>query len=110
MSRSMVSNDSTEISRSWLFRISTKRDMCVPLKLCGSPTYMLNMAMVCWTPPLLSRDADRMADGLDADLVDREVAGIRRALHVWNGEAIRGIHCRVLLWSEVHRGADYRLR
>jgi hypothetical protein len=33
-----------------------------------------------------------MANGLDANLVDREAAGIRRALHVWNREAIRGIH------------------
>ena len=43
ISRRMVSNDSTEISRSWPLRISTKRDMCVPLKLCGRCTYMLNI-------------------------------------------------------------------
>ena len=53
--RSMSSNDSTEISPSWLFRISTKRDMCVPLKLCGRCTYMLKVAMVCCTPLLRSR-------------------------------------------------------
>src|SRR5512141_520262 len=28
--------------------------MCVPLKLCGRCTYMLKVAMVCCTPPLLS--------------------------------------------------------
>src|SRR3970040_234393 len=28
--------------------------MCVPLKLCGRCTYMLNVAMVCCTPTLLS--------------------------------------------------------
>jgi hypothetical protein len=27
-----------------------KRDMCVPLKWCGRPTYMLNIATVCCTP------------------------------------------------------------
>ena len=46
---SMARNDSTEISRS-ACRISTKRDMCVPLKLCGRLTYMLNVAMVCCSP------------------------------------------------------------
>src|SRR3954462_4437883 len=41
----------TVISRSCASRISTKRDMCVPLKWCGRPTYMLKVAMVCWAPP-----------------------------------------------------------
>src|SRR5512145_796558 len=50
----MPSNDSTEISRPCWLRICTKRDMCVPLKLCGRCTYMLNVAMVCCTPTLLS--------------------------------------------------------
>jgi len=50
----MIGKFSTEISRSWLFRISTKRDMWVPLKLWGRPTYMLNKAMVCWMPADLS--------------------------------------------------------
>src|ERR1039458_4063570 len=50
----MLSNDSTEISRSCWLSISTKRDMCVPLKLCGRCTYMLKVAMVCCTPTLLS--------------------------------------------------------
>ena len=54
MSLSLIGKLSTEISRSWLFKISTKRDMWVPLKLCGRPTYMLNMAMVCWMPADLS--------------------------------------------------------
>src|ERR1700730_909837 len=49
MVRSMPRNDSTEISRSPC-RISTKRDMCVPLKLCGRLTYMLKLAMVCCSP------------------------------------------------------------
>src|SRR5256885_969901 len=49
MARSMPRNDSTEISRSPC-RISTKRDMCVPLKLCGRLTYMLKLAMVCCSP------------------------------------------------------------
>src|SRR6185437_5421894 len=49
MVASMERNDSTEISRS-VCRISTKRDMCVPLKLCGRLTYMLNVAMVCCSP------------------------------------------------------------
>ena len=42
ISRSITRKVSGEISRSWAFRISTKRDMCVPLKWCGRPTYMLN--------------------------------------------------------------------
>ena len=46
---SMARKDSTEISRSPC-RISTKRDMCVPLKLCGRLTYMLKLAMVCCSP------------------------------------------------------------
>ena len=46
---SIARKDSTEISRSPC-RISTKRDMCVPLKLCGRLTYMLNLAMVCCSP------------------------------------------------------------
>src|SRR5574340_1567254 len=50
----MVSKASTEISRSCSLRISTKRDMCVPLKLCGRCTYMLKVATVCCTPMLLS--------------------------------------------------------
>jgi hypothetical protein len=54
ISCSMSLKDSTEISGSWLLRISTKRDMCVPLKLCGSSTYMLKLAMVCCTPWLRS--------------------------------------------------------
>src|SRR6267378_1779070 len=49
MVRSMPRNDSTEISRSPC-KISTKRDMCVPLKLCGRLTYMLKLAMVCCSP------------------------------------------------------------
>src|SRR3569833_422321 len=53
--RSMLSNDSTVISRSWLFRISMKRDICVPLKWWGRCTYMPKVAMVCWVPLLLSR-------------------------------------------------------
>src|SRR5688572_19696422 len=51
ISRSITWKVSTVISRSWAFRISTKRDMCVPLNWCGSPTYMLNVAMVCCTLP-----------------------------------------------------------
>src|SRR5512146_1365207 len=51
----MPSNDSTEISRPCWFSICTKRDMWVPLKLCGRCTYMLKVAMVCCTPTLLSR-------------------------------------------------------
>ena len=38
---------STVSSRSCALRISTKRDMCVPLNWCGRPTYMLKVAMVC---------------------------------------------------------------
>jgi len=45
----MARKDSTEISRS-VCRISTNRDMCVPLKLCGRLTYMLNVAIVCCSP------------------------------------------------------------
>src|SRR5436853_2778694 len=46
---SIARNSSTEISRSpW--RISTNRDMCVPLKLCGRLTYMLKVAIVCCSP------------------------------------------------------------
>ena len=44
--RIVSSNDSTEIARSWLLKISTKRDICVPLKSCGSRTYMLKSATV----------------------------------------------------------------
>src|SRR5690242_16533579 len=49
ISASSAPNDSTEISRSWC-RISTNRDMCVPLKLWGRFTYMLKFATVCWWP------------------------------------------------------------
>jgi hypothetical protein len=42
---------STVISRSCASRISTKRDMCVPLKWCGRPTYMLKVATVCCASP-----------------------------------------------------------
>src|SRR5437016_5775482 len=51
ISRSMTWKVSTVISRSCSSRISTKRDMWVPLKWCGRQTYMLNTAMVCCTPP-----------------------------------------------------------
>src|SRR5688572_3758074 len=51
ISRSMTWKLSTVISRSCASRISTKRDMCVPLKWCGRPTYMLNTAMVCCAAP-----------------------------------------------------------
>ncbi len=51
MAASISLNDSTEISRSCSFRISTKRDMCVPLKLWGRCTYMLKFAIVCCSPP-----------------------------------------------------------
>ena len=79
--RSMLGKFSIEISRSWLLRISTKRDMCVPLKLCGRPTYMLNTAMVCWTPPS-GRGPHRVTDRLDADAVDGDLPGVGRVLHV----------------------------
>src|SRR5438552_3502208 len=51
ISRSMTWKVSTVISRSCSSRVSTKRDMWVPLKWCGRQTYMLNTAMVCCTPP-----------------------------------------------------------
>src|SRR5690348_10444071 len=55
-SRSTISSSitlkvSTEISRSCAFRISTKRDMWVPLNWWGRPTYMLNVATVLCAPP-----------------------------------------------------------
>ncbi len=90
---------STEISRSWPLRISTKRDMCVPLKLCGRPTYMLNMAMVCCTPPLLVLHLDRVADGLDADLVDRRSGGCRREILDVHGRIVLGLWACV--WPSV---------
>ncbi len=37
-----------------LCRISTKRDMCVPLKSWGRFTYMLKVAMVCCSPAVRS--------------------------------------------------------
>ena len=49
IARSMPRKDSTEISRPPC-RISTKRDMCVPLKSCGRLTYMLKVAIVCCSP------------------------------------------------------------
>src|SRR4029079_19393824 len=49
ISASSAPKDSTEISRSRC-KISTKRDMCVPLKLCGRFTYMLKFATVCCSP------------------------------------------------------------
>ena len=49
ISPSIARKESTEISRSSC-RISTKRDMCVPLKLCGRFTYMLKVAIVCCSP------------------------------------------------------------
>src|SRR5678815_5316311 len=51
ISRTICWKVSTVISRSFASRISTKRDMCVPLKWCGRPTYMLKLATVCCTPP-----------------------------------------------------------
>ena len=50
ISVSMSRKDLTVISYSWLFRMATKRDMWVPLKLWGSSTYMLKVAMVCCSP------------------------------------------------------------
>src|SRR6185369_931633 len=52
ISRTICWKVSTVISRSFASRISTKRDMCVPLKWCGRPTYMLKVATVCWIPPV----------------------------------------------------------
>ncbi len=54
ISASIWRNDSTEISRSCWCSTSTKRDMCVPLKLCGRATYMLKLAIVCCSPALRS--------------------------------------------------------
>src|SRR5260221_12906 len=51
ISRSISRNVAGEISRSCAFRIPTKRHMCVPLKWCGRPPYMLKCATVCWMPP-----------------------------------------------------------
>src|SRR5688500_6235031 len=51
ISFSMTWKLSTVSSRSCALRISTKRDMCVPLNWCGRPTYMLKLAMVCCTRP-----------------------------------------------------------
>jgi hypothetical protein len=63
ISMSMPLNESTVISRSCRLRISTKRDMCVPLKLWGRYTYMLKFAMVCCSPSLrsLTRTGWRMS-------------------------------------------------
>ena len=77
----MARKDSTEISRS-ACRISTKRDMCVPLKLCGRLTYMLKLAMVCCSPAERSLHPHRVADVLDADAVDRQLARVGARLHV----------------------------
>jgi len=52
------------------------------LELCGRPTYMLNVATVCCTVARAFGDADGMADGLDADLVDGQLAPVLGALHV----------------------------
>src|SRR5688500_15906039 len=59
ISRSIAWKVWTVISRSCSSRISTKRDMCVPLKWCGRHTYMLKVATVCCTPP-----PGRPAEGL----------------------------------------------
>ena len=78
---SMARNDSTEISRSpW--RISTKRDMCVPLKLWGRLTYMLKFAMVCCSPRRAVLHPHRVADVLDAHAVDGQAARVGAPLHI----------------------------
>ncbi len=82
ISPSICRNDSTEISRSCAWSTSTKRDMCVPLKSCGSATYMLKLAIVCWSLPGAVADPHRVEDVLDADLVDRHAAGVGAALYV----------------------------
>jgi hypothetical protein len=46
---------------------------------------MLNSAMVCCTPAALVLHLDGVADGLDADLVDGDLAGVRGILDVRNG-------------------------
>ncbi len=86
----MARNDSTEISRSPC-RISTNRDMCVPLKLCGRFTYMLKVAMVCCSPSERSFTSHGVSDVLDAHPVDRDAAGVGMALHVFHlGVRVRG--------------------
>src|SRR5882762_4251755 len=62
ISTSMAEKESAEISRAWC-STSTKRDMCVPLKLCGRFTYMLKLAIVCCSPPerSLTRTGWRMS-------------------------------------------------
>jgi len=55
------------------------------LEVMRQATYMLKLAMVCCTPPERSLTLDRMADGLDSDLVDGEPARVLGALNVGNG-------------------------
>ena len=74
----------TEISRSWLLRICTKRDMCVPLKLCGRNTYMLKVATVLLLPSLRSCTRTGWRISFDPDLVDRDAPGIGAALDVFD--------------------------
>ena len=50
--------------------------------------------MVCCTPPARLHDAHRVADRLDADLVDRELARIVRGLDVGNVVQVFGFHGR----------------
>ena len=56
--------------------------MCVPLKLCGRFTYMLKVAIVCCSPAERSLHPHRVADVLDADPVDGDLARVGAALHV----------------------------
>ena len=86
-------------------RISTNRDMCVPLKLWGRFTYMLKFATVCCSPPERSLHPHRVIDVLDADLVDRDLAGVGAALDVldrrdaWRCRARRVLWCSWSRWS-----------
>ena len=77
-------------------RISTKRDMCVPLNWCGRPTYMLKLAMVCCAPPGRSMIRTGWRIGLDAHLVDRELARIVRGLDVGNVVQVFGFHGAII--------------
>ena len=92
ISSSILPNESTEISRSWRCRISTNRDMCVPLKLCGRFTYMLKFATVCCSPRARSLTLTGWIDVLDADLVDGHLPGVGMTLHI-----LHGLDCRLFL-------------
>ena len=58
--------------------------MCVPLKLCGSPTYMLNMATVWLFSAGTILNHHGVPDRFNADPFNGYLACVLARLDVWN--------------------------